>query len=71
MTTVFAPYILAIATQRRLTTPAPKTRTVLPGLRAALFEPWIATPRGSRRAPRSREILEGNLFLINVELSYH
>jgi hypothetical protein len=62
MTTVFAPHTLAIAAQRSPTAPAPKISTVLPGLRAALLEPWIATPRGSRMAPRSRETLDGNLI---------
>ena len=59
--TRLAPVYLAMAAQRRPTAPAPNMRTVLEGARAARRVPWIATPRGSRMAPRSGETLDGNL----------
>jgi hypothetical protein len=37
-------------------------RTVLDGARAARREAWIATLRGSRMAPSSRETFEGSLL---------
>jgi hypothetical protein len=61
ITTVLAPEYLHIAAQRSPTAPAPRMSTVLPGLRAARRDPCIATPRGSRIAPRSWETVSGSL----------
>lgn len=62
MITVLAPETLHIAAQRSPTAPAPNTRTVLCDFNAARREACIATLRGSRRAPNSRDTVEGSLY---------
>lgn len=60
--TVFAPFVFATAAARRPTAPAPKTRAVWPGFIRLRRYAWIATPRGSRRAPSSMLIPSGSLW---------
>jgi hypothetical protein len=55
-----------MAATSRPTAPAPKTRTVEPGARLARFEAWIATLRGSRRAPRERDMVSGSLVRVST-----
>ena len=66
VTTVLAPEYLHIAAQRSPTAPAPKMSTVLSGLRAALRDAWIATPSGSRIAPRSWDTVSGSLNIVRT-----
>lgn len=65
ITTVLAPEIFAIAATNRPTAPAPKTKTVEPTGSCALFVAWIATPRGSKSAPRSSDMFSGSLPVVS------
>lgn len=41
--------------------PAPQMKTLLPSVTSALLQAWIATERGSTRAPSSKVTLSGSL----------
>jgi hypothetical protein len=74
ITTVLAPDIFAIAATNSPTAPAPNTKTVAPTGSCALLVAWIATPSGSRRAPRSSETFSGSLpmsVLMHFEVAFH
>ena len=71
ITTVPAPDILAIAATSKPTAPAPNTKTVEPGASCARFDAWMATLRGSRRAPRSRDISSGSLLIVSLSSNYN
>jgi hypothetical protein len=66
ITTVPAPEIFAIAATSRPTAPAPNTNIVEPGASCARFDAWIATLRGSRRAPRSSDMSSGSLINVSI-----
>lgn len=61
MTTRPYPENLATAAHRRPTAPAPITRHEAPGFAAAFRTEWMATARGSSRAPSAYERVSGNL----------
>jgi hypothetical protein len=63
MVTFEEPPTLLVAAHSRPMAPAPKTRVEESGAIWALLEAWMATPRGSSIAPRSKETLSGNLHI--------
>lgn len=57
------PVTLCMAAVRRPTAPAPITSVVERGASPARRTPWIATLRGSTRAPSSAETDAGRLLI--------